>query len=101
MRKIYSLLVITIVLISCGEKKTTSIEEIVSKSYTINKYKTSLDLSIEKAIDMMMLDNPKNKIMYEDISKKPLKVDLELFALAIKNLLDNGIKYSLDKKVKK
>ncbi|MAD42255.1 MAG: histidine kinase [Arcobacter sp.] len=78
----------------------SKIEEIVSKSYTINKYKTSLDLSIEKAIDMMMLDNPKNKIMYEDISKKPLKVDLELFALAIKNLLDNGIKYSLDKKVK-
>jgi len=77
----------------------SKIEEIVSKSYTINKYKTSLDLSIEKAIDMMMLDNPKNKIMYEDISKKPLKVDLELFALAIKNLLDNGIKYSLDKKV--
>ena len=31
MRKIYSLLVITIVLISCGEKKATSIEEIVSK----------------------------------------------------------------------
>lgn len=30
MRKIYSLLVITIVLISCGEKKTTSIEELVS-----------------------------------------------------------------------
>ena len=30
MRKIYSLLVITLVLISCGEKKTTSIEELVS-----------------------------------------------------------------------
>ena len=54
-------------------------------NYTINKYKTSLDLTIEKAIDMMMLDNHKNKIEYENISKKPLKVDLELFALAIKN----------------
>jgi two-component system, OmpR family, sensor kinase len=32
------------------------------------------------------------KIEYENISKKVLKVDLELFALAIKNLLDNGIK---------
>ena len=31
MRKIYSLLVITIVLISCGDKKTTSIEDLVSK----------------------------------------------------------------------
>lgn len=75
-------------------------EEIVSKNYNINKYKTSLNLTIEKAIDMMMLDNPKNKIEHKNISKKPLKVDLELFALAIKNLLDNGIKYSPNKKVR-
>ncbi|MBU3013883.1 HAMP domain-containing histidine kinase [Poseidonibacter lekithochrous] len=78
----------------------SKIEEIVSKNYNINKYKTNLNLTIEKAIDMMMLDNPKNKIEYENISKKALKVDLELFALAIKNLLDNGVKYSDDKKVK-
>ena len=78
----------------------SKIEEIVSKNYNINKYKTSLNLTIEKAIDMMMLDNPKNKIEYKNISKKPLKVDLELFALAIKNLLDNGIKYSPNKKVR-
>ena len=78
----------------------SKIEEIVSKNYNINKYKTSLDLTIDKAVDMMMLDNPKNKIRYEKISKKILKIDLELFALAIKNLLDNGIKYSDDKKVR-
>jgi len=78
----------------------SKIEEIVSKNYNINKYKTNLNLTIEKALDMMMLDNPQNKIEYENISKKVLKVDLELFALAIKNLLDNGIKYSDDKKVK-
>ena len=30
MRKIYSLFVITVLLISCGEKKTTSIESLVS-----------------------------------------------------------------------
>lgn len=77
----------------------SKIEEIVSKNYNINKYKTNLDLTIERAIDMMMLDNPKNKIVYENISKKAIKVDLELFALAIKNLIDNGIKYSPNKKV--
>lgn len=78
----------------------SKIEEIVSKNYNVNKYKTSLNLTIEKAIDMMMLDNPKNKIEYEKFTKKIIKVDLELFALAIKNLLDNGVKYSNDKKVK-
>ncbi|KAB7883109.1 HAMP domain-containing protein [Poseidonibacter ostreae] len=78
----------------------SKIEEIVSKNYNINKYKNHLDLTVEKAVDMMMLDTPKNKIDYENISKKTVKVDLELFALAIKNLLDNGIKYSKDKKVR-
>ena len=78
----------------------SKIEEIVSENYTINKYKNHLDLTIEKAVDMMLLDNPKNKISYENISRKIIEVDLELFSLAIKNLLDNGIKYSLDKRVR-
>lgn len=75
------------------------IEEIVSHNYSINKYPTALNKIIKKAVDMMMLDNPDNKILLNNISNKVLKVDLDLFSLAIKNLLDNGIKYSIDKKV--
>ena len=49
---------------------------------------------------MMMLDYHQNKIEIENISDLQVKVDLDLFSLAIKNLLDNGVKYSIDKKVK-
>jgi two-component system, OmpR family, sensor kinase len=78
----------------------SKIEQIVSKNYKINKFSTSINKILEKSIDMMMLDNPQNKIQIENISDSIIKVDLDLFALAIKNLLDNGIKYSSDKKVK-
>lgn len=77
----------------------SKIEQIVSKNYQLNKYSISINKILEKSIDMMMLDNPQNKIKIDDISTLPIKVDLDLFALAIKNLLDNGIKYSSDKKV--
>ena len=75
------------------------IEEIVSQNYSINKYPISLNKIVEEAAAMMMLDNPKNKISSDTISNKNIKVDLDLFSLAIKNLLDNGIKYSTNKKV--
>ena len=75
-------------------------EQIVSKDYKINKHSISLNNILKISIDMMMLDNLQNKIQMENISKLQVKVDLDLFALAIKNLLDNGIKYSSDKKVK-
>lgn len=77
----------------------SKIEQIVSKNYEINKYPISVNKVLEKSIDMLMLDNPCDKIQVENISTLIVKVDLELFALAIKNLLDNGIKYSSDKKV--
>ena len=75
-------------------------EQIVSKNYKINKFSIPIKKVLEKSIDMMMLDNPQNKIEIENISNISIKVDLDLFALALKNLLDNGVKYSSDKKVK-
>ena len=77
----------------------SKIEQIVSQNYSIYKYPLAINILIDKAIDMMMLDNPKNKIVLNTNSKKNINADLELFSLAIKNLLDNGIKYSIDKKV--
>ena len=77
----------------------SKIEQIVSQNYSIYKYPLAINILIDKAIDMMMLDNPKNKIVLNNNSNKNINVDLELFSLAIKNLLDNGIKYSTDKKV--
>jgi two-component system, OmpR family, sensor kinase len=78
----------------------SNIEQIVSKNYKINKFPISINKILEKSIDMMLLDKPQKKIEIENISDSMIKVDLDLFALAIKNLLDNGVKYSSDKKVK-
>jgi two-component system OmpR family sensor kinase len=75
------------------------IEKITSKNFdlTIKPYKMS-DL-LEASEDMLMIENPKRLIttkIEKDYSKD---VDFELFTLVVKNLLDNGIKYSTDKHI--
>ena len=49
---------------------------------------------------MLMIDNIENKISTEIQEDIILNVDIELISMAIKNLLDNGLKYSSDKKVR-
>lgn len=76
------------------------IEQITSKNFelSIRPYKAS-DL-IEASIDLLMFENPKQHISTEIIKDFKLEVDFELFTLTLKNLLDNGIKYSIDKHIK-
>ncbi|MEA1953867.1 MAG: ArsS family sensor histidine kinase [Campylobacterota bacterium] len=73
------------------------IEKITSKNIelTIKPYKMS-DL-VEASIDMLMIENPKKLINIELKQDYILEVDFELITLVIKNLLDNGLKYSIDK----
>jgi len=71
-------------------------EQVISQNYKVNMSFFSIGAILNSAVDMMMLDNADEKIIVENISQKKLKVDLGLFALAIKNLLDNGLKYSTD-----
>ncbi len=75
------------------------VEQIASKNFdnALKPYKIS-DI-IDASIDMLMLDNP-NKHVRSVISRDyTIQADFELLSLAIKNLLDNGIKYSTDKQV--
>lgn len=74
------------------------IEQIVSKNYNPNMYQCSIENVVQKAIDMLMLENSDN-ILCKNISAKKINVDLDLFAMALKNLIDNALKYSSDSKV--
>ena len=75
------------------------IEEIISNNYQINFNKCSLTQIVENAITMLMLEKTDDKIIVENISNKKLLVDLSLISMAIKNLIDNGLKYSSDKNI--
>ena len=75
------------------------IEKITSKNFdlTIKPYKMS-DL-LDASEDMLMIENPKRLITTSIEQDYSLDVDFELFALVVKNLLDNAIKYSTDKHI--
>ena len=74
------------------------VEQVVSKNYSPNIHGFSIKSILQNSIESLMLDNTGN-ITLENITDKKLDVDLELFSMAVKNLLDNGLKYSLDKKI--
>ena len=75
------------------------IEKITSKNFdlTIKPYKMS-DL-LDGSIDMLMIENPQRFITTHIVQDYVVNVDFELFSLVIKNLLDNGIKYSKNKHI--
>lgn len=74
------------------------IEEVTSigDKTELNEYRL-IDI-IDGSIDMAMID--KDSIAIDIESKKILKVNYRLYTTAIKNMLDNGIKYSSDSSVK-
>ncbi len=75
------------------------IEKIESKSFELvfKSYKMS-DI-LDASIDMLMMENPAKHIHLELANDYLVDCDFELLSLAIKNLIDNGIKYSPDKHV--
>jgi two-component system OmpR family sensor kinase len=75
------------------------IEKITSKNFdlTIKPYKMS-DL-VEASIDLLMVENPQRLMTTHVDHDYTVNVDFELYTLVLKNLLDNGIKYSTDKHI--
>ena len=76
------------------------IEQLLSKSYSLNYQDYHFSLILEQGKDMSMLDNWDELISTDIECDAVINVDFGLFALAIKNLIDNALKYSSDKKVR-
>ncbi len=69
------------------------LEMFTSNNVTLNKRKIEVHNIIDNTLEILLLD--KGSILIEDNTLEPLNinVDLELFSIAIKNLIDNAIKY--------
>ncbi len=74
-----------------------SIEQITSGEGLRNIKPYRLSDIIDEAIDLAMLNT--NQVSINIEKNLILNVDFRLFTTAIKNILDNGIKYSIDKKI--
>lgn len=75
------------------------IEQITSKNFELNIKSYKMSDLLEGSIDMLMVENPKRLITTTIKEDYILNVDFELFTLVIKNLLDNGLKYSPNKHI--
>ena len=73
-----------------------TIEELISQNRVLEKKSYCLEDLLDNAKDILMIDDNCVKNSYENIK---LNVNFKLFSIAIKNLIDNAIKYSNDKKV--
>ena len=74
-----------------------AIEQITSKIGLTNKTPCLMRDLIDEAIDIAMVE--KEHIGISELDEVRVMVDFKLFSVAIKNMIDNGIKYSTDKHV--
>jgi two-component system OmpR family sensor kinase len=75
------------------------VEQIASKNFNADLKQYKISDIIDASIDMLMLDDPSTHVNSVFSQDYIMQADFELLSLAIKNLLDNGIKYSRDKEV--
>ena len=73
-----------------------SIEELISSSKNIEKKFYFLEDIIDNAKDILMVEDENVIGKFEN---KKLEINFKLFSIAIKNLIDNALKYSPNKEV--
>ncbi len=77
----------------------SKIEQIVSKNYSLQLQSYCLIDIVDSASDMLMLDKTSLHVKVDIDPTLKIKADFESFSLAIKNLMDNAIKYADNKVV--
>lgn len=73
-----------------------SIEELISSKKDLNSKEYYLQDLVDNAMDILMCDEMEVTQEFDNIK---LNVEFDLFSIAIKNLLDNALKYSSNKNV--
>lgn len=76
-----------------GELAT--VDKVTTDTYQINKESITLKSLIQTSLDLSMVD--KNRVEIESDDAQIL-ADKKLLSIALKNLIDNAIKFSIDKK---
>ncbi|RDU66376.1 sensor histidine kinase [Helicobacter didelphidarum] len=75
------------------------IEQLASKNYNVQKTEILVTDMINEVMNMLLIDQNNQNIITLNHHNDLIKADFDLFALSIKNLVDNAIKYSEDSKV--
>jgi len=77
----------------------SKVERVISHNYVLKKEVHIIPNIIRNADSFLMLDELNNQINFEIKTDTKIEVDFELMSMVIKNLMDNALKYSVDKKV--
>lgn len=73
-----------------------SIEELIASSQNIQKSYYFLNDIIDNAVDILLIEG---KEVHKEFENLKLHVHFRLFSVAVKNLIDNALKYSPNKQV--
>lgn len=74
--------------------ESARIESLYSKNYELSIEETSFEVILKQVKDLLMLDNFSDKVKLIIKEQTSFKVDAEMFAIMLKNLIDNALKYS-------
>ena len=79
----------------------SKIEQMLSSSYQLKLAPYNVQEMVDQALDLMIMDEEEieNQVSIVQVEPFVLETDFELFSLALKNLIDNALKYSPDHKV--
>ena len=80
----------------------SKIEQMLSSSYKLKLASYNVQEMVDQALDLMIMDEEEIEEQVSMVQVEPfvLETDFELFSLALKNLIDNALKYSPDHKIR-